>query len=174
MEATRPIPLLDALARAGGMREDAGSDIVVSKEVMRAGTLTRVNQQIPIRKLIDNAETCAAMTRAAVAAMGLQLFAPKGHEAAATTAIVPPAGVDSGDIVNYLRSKFAIVVTDGQGEMKGSLFRIAHIGYFDYMDTIAIVGALEQIAVILKLPLPNLAYGTGLIAAQKVFAELNP
>jgi polysaccharide export outer membrane protein len=55
-QATRPIPLLDALARAGGMREDAGSDIVVSKEVMRAGTLTRVTQKIPVRQLIDNAD----------------------------------------------------------------------------------------------------------------------
>jgi polysaccharide biosynthesis/export protein len=55
-QATRPIPLLDALARAGGMREDAGSDIVVSKEVMRNGTLTRVTQNIPVRKLIDNAD----------------------------------------------------------------------------------------------------------------------
>lgn len=55
-QATRPIPLLDALARAGGMREDAGSDIVVSKEVMRAGTLTRVTQNIPVRQLIDNAD----------------------------------------------------------------------------------------------------------------------
>jgi polysaccharide export outer membrane protein len=55
-QATRPIPLLDALARAGGMREDAGSDIVVSKEVMRDGTLTRVTQNIPVRKLIDNAD----------------------------------------------------------------------------------------------------------------------
>ena len=51
--------------------------------------------------------------------------------------------------------------------MKGSLFRIAHIGFFDYMDTIAVIGALEQVAVALKLPLPNLAFGTGLIAAQK-------
>jgi aspartate aminotransferase-like enzyme len=126
------------------------------------------------KKLVDNAETCAAMTRAAATAMGLKLFAPKGYEAAAATAIVPPAGVDSGLIVKGLRSKFAIIVTDGQGEMKGSLFRIAHIGYFDYMDTIAVIGALEQVAVALKLPLPNLAFGTGLIAAQKVFVELNP
>jgi aspartate aminotransferase-like enzyme len=125
------------------------------------------------RKLVDNAETCAAMTRAAATAMGLKLFAPKGYEAAAATAILPPEGVDSGAIVKGLRSKFAIIVTDGQGEMKGSLFRIAHIGFFDYMDTIAVIGALEQVAVALKLPLPNLAFGVGLIAAQKVYAERN-
>ncbi len=123
------------------------------------------------KKLVHNAETCAAMTRAAATAMGLKLFAPKGSEAAAATAILPPEGTDSGAIVKGLRSKFAIIVTDGQGEMKGSLFRIAHIGFFDYMDTIAVIGALEQVAVALNLPLPNLAFGAGLIAAQKTFVE---
>jgi aspartate aminotransferase-like enzyme len=121
--------------------------------------------------LVESANTCAAMTRAAATAMGFQLFAPKGHEAAAATAIVPPKGTDSGIIVKGLRSKFAAIVTDGQGEMKGSLFRIAHIGFFDYLDTIAIIGALEQVCVAAKLPLANLAFGTGLIAAQKVYAE---
>jgi aspartate aminotransferase-like enzyme len=124
------------------------------------------------KKLVDNAETCAAMTRAAATAMGLKLFAPVGSEAAAATAIVPPEGTDSGIIVKGLRSKFAAIVTDGQGEMKGSLFRIAHIGYFDYMDTIAILGALEQVIIAAKIPLPNMAFGVGLIAAQKTFAEL--
>ena len=122
-------------------------------------------------KLVDNAETCAAMTRAAAEALGLKLFAPKGYEAAAATAILPPEGVDSGVIVKGLKSKFAAIVTDGQGEMKGSLFRIAHIGFFDYLDTIAIIGALEQVAVAAKLPVPGLEFGKGLIAAQKVFAE---
>jgi aspartate aminotransferase-like enzyme len=123
--------------------------------------------------LVDNAETCAAMTRAAASAMGLKLFAPVGYEAAAATAIVPPASVDSGIIVKGLRSRFAAIVTDGQGEMKGSLFRIAHLGFFDYFDTIAIIGALEQVAVAAKLPLPDLSFGVGLTAAQKVYAERN-
>ena len=123
------------------------------------------------KKLVDSAEACAAMTRTAAEAMGLKLFAAKGFEAAATTCIVPPEGVDSGAIVKGLRSKFAIIITDGQGEMKGSLFRIAHIGYSDYMDTIALIGALEQVAVELRLPLPNLALGVGLTAAQQFFAE---
>ncbi len=123
------------------------------------------------KALVDNAETCAAMTRAAATAMGLKLFAPVGYEAAAATAILPPEGTDSGVIVKGLKAKFGAIVTDGQGEMKGSLFRIAHIGYFDYMDTIAIIGALEQVAVAAKLPLPGFEFGKGLIAAQKLFAE---
>jgi polysaccharide biosynthesis/export protein len=55
-QATRPIPLLDAIARAGGIREDAGSDIVVSKQVMQDGKPTRITETIPVRKLIDNAD----------------------------------------------------------------------------------------------------------------------
>src|SRR5271155_3046639 len=123
------------------------------------------------KKLVDNAETCAAMTRAAATALGFKLFAPKGAEAAAATAIVAPEGTDSGTIVKGLKSQFAAIVTDGQGEMKGQLFRIAHIGYFDYMDTIAIIGALEQVIAKTKLPLPNFEFGKGLIAAQKLFAD---
>ena len=122
-------------------------------------------------KLIDNAITCAAMTRAAATALGLKLFAPVGNEAAAATAIVAPEGSDSGTLVKGLKSQFGAIVTDGQGEMKGQLFRIAHIGFFDYMDTIAILGALEQVIHKTKFPAPSFAFGKGLIAAQNFFAE---
>ena len=54
-QATQPIPLLDAIARAGGMREDAGSDIIVSQQFC-GRKATRVTQTIPVRKLIDNAD----------------------------------------------------------------------------------------------------------------------
>jgi aspartate aminotransferase-like enzyme len=118
-------------------------------------------------KLVDNAETCAAMTRAAVEALGLKLFAP-GSPASAATAVLPPAGMDSGAFVKELKTRFAAVITNGQGEMKGQIFRIAHLGYFDYMDTIALIGALEQVAHALKLP--SFAFGKALIAAQNVFA----
>ena len=55
-QATRPIPLLDAIARAGGLREDAGSDIVVSQQVVRDGKPARNTETIPVRKLIDHAD----------------------------------------------------------------------------------------------------------------------
>ena len=121
------------------------------------------------KALVDNAETCAAMTRAAVEALGMKLFAP-GSPAAAATAVLPPAGVDSGVIVKELKNRFGAVITNGQGEMKGQIFRVAHIGLFDYMDTIAIIGALEQVAAS-TLKIPGFAFGQALAAAQKVFAE---
>ncbi|HVJ09639.1 MAG TPA: alanine--glyoxylate aminotransferase family protein [Acidisarcina sp.] len=119
--------------------------------------------------LVENAETCAAMTRAAVEAMGLKLFAPSSP-AAAVTAVLPPEGVDSGSIIKELKSRFAAVITNGQGEMKGKIFRIAHLGFFDYMDTISLVGALEQVAVD-PLKLPGFEFGKALVAAQKVYAS---
>ena len=121
------------------------------------------------KALVDNAETCAAMTRSAVEALGLKLFAPDSP-AAAATAVLPPAGVDSGIFVKELKSRFAVVITNGQGEMKGQIFRIAHIGFFDYMDTIAIVGALEQV-VAKSLTIPGFGFGKALAAAQQTYAE---
>ncbi len=121
------------------------------------------------RKLTENAETIAAMTRAAVQALGMTLFAPDAPSAAAT-AVLPPTGIDSGVIVKELKSRFGAIITNGQGEMKGQIFRIAHLGFFDYMDTIALIGALEQVAV-KSFPGSKVKFGDGLIAAQKVYAE---
>jgi aspartate aminotransferase-like enzyme len=121
------------------------------------------------KKLVDNAETIAAMTRAAVQALGMTLFSPTAP-AAAATAVLPPAGVDSGVIVKELKSRFGVIITNGQGEMKGQIFRIAHLGFFDFMDTIALIGALEQV-VAKSCPQPGFAFGNGLIAAQKLYAE---
>ncbi len=120
-------------------------------------------------KLIENAETIAAMTRSACLAMGMRLFAPDAPSAAAT-AVLPPEGFTSTQFVKAIRARFAAIITDGQGEMKGQIFRIAHLGYFDYLDTVALIGALEQVAV-QDLKLPGVEFGTALIAAQKVYAE---
>ncbi len=118
--------------------------------------------------LIENAETCAQMTRAAVPALGLRLFAPDAP-AAAVTAILPPQGVDSGIIVKEMKTRFALTLTNGQGEMKGQLFRVAHLGYFDPLDTLAVVGALEQVAVD-TLKVPGFQFGSAVAAAQKTLA----
>ncbi len=117
-------------------------------------------------RLIAGAELCAQMTRAAVAALGLRLFAPTAP-ASALTAVVPPAGLDSGKVVAGLRETFGAVVANGQGEMKGKLFRIAHIGYYDYLDTIGVIGALEHVLAAIGAPVE---LGAGLRAAQEVYA----
>jgi aspartate aminotransferase-like enzyme len=117
--------------------------------------------------LIDNAELCAAMTRAGAEALGLKLFA--NSPGAALTAISSPEGIDSGKIIKEFRESFDAVVANGQGEMKGHLFRIAHIGYYDYLDTIGILGALEH--VLARVTGKAVDYGSAVRAAQEVYAR---
>ena len=118
-------------------------------------------------KLIDNAELCAEMTRAGAKALGLELFA--SAPGAALTAITSPDGLDSGKIVKEFRESFDAVIANGQGEMKGQLFRIAHIGYYDYLDTIGILAALEH--VLARTTGKDVEYGAAVRAAQQVYAR---
>lgn len=120
------------------------------------------------RLLVDNAERCAAMTRAAMGTIGLELFASTSPSAA-VTAVKAPAGGSSTDIVKKFKATFGGILSDGQGEMKGQIFRIAHIGFFDYMDTIAMIGGLEH--VVAELTPGKFELGAGLRAAQGVYAE---
>jgi aspartate aminotransferase-like enzyme len=106
-------------------------------------------------ELVNNAELCAEMTRAGVKALGLKLYASDG--------------LDSGKIVKDFRESFDAVVANGQGEMKGKLFRIAHIGYYDYLDTIGILGALEH--VLARVTDKPMEYGASVKAAQEVYAR---
>jgi aspartate aminotransferase-like enzyme len=118
--------------------------------------------------LIDNAITNAAATRAGLVTLGFTLFAPTAP-AAAATAVAVPEGMDSGAVVKALKAKFALVTANGQGEMQGKIFRVAHLGFFDYLDTVAFLGAMEHIA---KDTLGlKVEFGQAVAAAQKVYAE---
>ena len=118
--------------------------------------------------LIANAEMCAAMTRAGVQALGLKLFA-KSSPAAALTAVAAPAGADSTAICKRFRDQFGAVVANGNAEMKGQLFRIAHIGYYDYLDTVGVLAALEH--VIAEAMGSKVEFGCAVRAAQEVYAK---
>jgi aspartate aminotransferase-like enzyme len=129
---------------------------------MGSGNLVKGREE-----LVHNAEICAEMTRAGAKALGLKLYA--SSPAAALTAICAPDGVDSSKIVKEFRESFDAVVANGQGEMKGKLFRIAHIGYYDYLDTIGILGALEH--VLARVIDRSVEYGAAVRAAQQVYAR---
>jgi len=118
-------------------------------------------------ELVNNAELCAEMTRAGAQALGLKLYA--SAPAAALTAIRAPEGVESSALVKEFRESFDAVVANGQGEMKGKLFRIAHIGYYDYLDTIGILGALEH--VLARTTQRSVEYGAAVRAAQEIYAR---
>jgi aspartate aminotransferase-like enzyme len=118
--------------------------------------------------LIENAEMCAAMTRAGVEVLGLKLFAPNAP-AAALTAVAAPPEADSTSICKLFREKFGAVVANGNADLKGQLFRIAHIGYYDYLDTIGVLAALEH--VIVETTGRTVEFGSAVRAAQEVYAR---
>jgi aspartate aminotransferase-like enzyme len=117
--------------------------------------------------LIANAALLAEATRAAVQALGLRLFAPCSPSNA-VTAVCAPEGMDSGSIVKEMRARFGAIVANGQGSMKGKIFRLAHLGYYDAADLFAVLAALE--IVLLKVG-HKVELGSGVRAAQEIYLK---
>jgi aspartate aminotransferase-like enzyme len=108
----------------------------------------------------------ASATRSAAQALGLALFAEKPSNA--VTAITSPQGIDAGKIVKAMRERHGMVIANGQDRLKGMSFRIGHMGAYDEADIVAVVGALEDA---LSVSGHAVEPGTGVTAAQRVFAE---
>jgi aspartate aminotransferase-like enzyme len=124
-------------------------------------------KELTLPKLVDNAQQLAHATRLAAKALGLELFAPDSP-AASVTSIKAPAGMDSSVIVKDFRSRFGSIIANGQGTMKGQIFRIAHLGYFDFPDLFAMVAELE---LILHANGHPVKFGSGVAAVQQYYAE---
>ena len=124
-------------------------------------------EQLTMAKLVDNAQQLAHATRIACGALGLELFAPDSP-GSSVTSIKAPKGMDSGVIVKEFKSRFGSIIANGQGSMKGQIFRIAHLGYFDFPDLFAMVAELE---LILHANGAKVEFGKGVAAVQRVYAE---
>jgi len=117
--------------------------------------------------LIANAALLAEATRQAAKALGLKPFA-SCSPANAVTAVCAPQGMDSGSIVKEMRTRFGAIVANGQGSMKGQIFRLAHLGYYDMADLFAVVAALE---VVLQKLGHRVELGSGVRAAEEVYLQ---
>jgi len=124
-------------------------------------------REVGRENLIANAALLAEAARAAGTALGLKLFA-ESNPANAVTAIYAPAGMDSGLIVKEIRNRFGAIITNGQGTMKGKIFRLAHLGYYDFLDLISVVTALE--IALVKLG-QRVDLGAGVRAAEEVYLQ---
>ena len=78
-------------------------------------------------------------------AMGLDLFSPDDERSAVVTAIRAPDGVDGTEVVSGLNDRFGITIANGQGDLKGKIFRIGHIGWFDIFDITTALAAVELV-----------------------------
>ncbi len=109
----------------------------------------------------------AEAVRAAVKALGLELFAPNAFSDV-VTAVKVPAVIDGEKLVKSMRDTHGVTIAGGQSEMKGKIFRFAHMGYIGEYDIIAGISCLEKV-------LSQMGYefelGAGVSAAEKVFLK---
>jgi len=119
---TPPVSLVAGLDVALGILFDQGLDAVFERHV-RLGRACREGAK----------------------AMGLELFSPDDDRSAVVTAIRAPDGIDATELVRSLRDRFGITIANGQGVLKGKIFRIGHIGYFDVFDITTALAAVEVV-----------------------------
>lgn len=124
-------------------------------------------QKAGLQSVFQYHERLARATRTGVKAMGLEIFA-KAPSNGVTSVCVPASIPEGGKIVSYMRDNFGITIAGGQDQYKGKIFRLAHLGWFDELDMITILGATE-------LTLSKLGHkldiGKGVGAALQSFSE---
>ena len=106
-------------------------------------------------------ERLATALRAAIAALGLRLFSDSPSYA--VTPVWVPEGVEWKAFNTTLKNVQGITVAGGQDDFAGKIFRVSHLGYYDDLDIVACVAALENT---LAAHGYRFSPGAGLAAAQ--------
>ncbi len=109
-------------------------------------------------------ERLAAALRAGVLGLGLKLFSDS--PSFAVTPVWVPDGVAWKSFNKVLKGEKGITIAGGQDEFKDKIFRVSHLGYYDELDMIAFVGALEQTLAAVGY---SFTPGAGLSAMQHTF-----
>jgi len=130
-------------------------------------TVIQMLEREGLANVFKRHDRMARATRAGAEALGLGLFCT-ATPSPAVTAVMAPPGVDSELIVKGYSQAYNITIAGGQGEMKGKLFRLGHMGYAAEFDVIVALAALEQVLADLGQPVD---FGAGVRGAQKIFAE---
>ncbi len=99
-----------------------------------------------IEQAWDRSRRLGFACREGAKAMGLELFSPDEDRSAVVTAIRVPEDVDGSSIVRAMREQSGVTVAGGQGELKGRIVRIGHIGAIELADVTAALEALESAA----------------------------
>ncbi|MFM8943824.1 MAG: pyridoxal-phosphate-dependent aminotransferase family protein [Actinomycetota bacterium] len=102
----------------------------------------------------------------AIRALGLDLFGEDPDRNWAVTSIRAPEGIDGDDVVARVRKDHGVVLAPGQGPLKGKVFRVGHLGYYDHLDMLRGLAALEMTLADMGVPVKP---GAAVAAAETVF-----
>jgi aspartate aminotransferase-like enzyme len=109
-------------------------------------------------------ESLANACRQGCNALGMKLFS--NSPSFAVTPVWLPEGVAWSAFNKALKNSNGITVAAGQDEFKGKIFRISHLGYYDELDMLTVIGGLERA---LKEINFDFEIGAGVSAVQKAF-----
>ena len=101
-------------------------------------------RQEGLEALFQRHEKLARATREAVKALGLDLYAADSPSNA-VTAVKIPEGIDGERLKDLFFERFGITVAEGQDRAKGKIIRIAHLGYYEKLDMVMVISALEML-----------------------------
>jgi serine---pyruvate transaminase len=125
-------------------------------------------EQEGLEEVYERHRLLGRATREAARALELDLLGDVDENANVVTAIKLPESIDGAKVPKTMRDRFGITIAGGQEHLKGKIARIAHCGYFGAFDIVVTIAALE-------MTLRELGHeaelGTGVAAAQRVFAE---
>lgn len=121
--------------------------------------------EMGVDELVRNANCLAGMSRVACRAMGLEMLTDSPSDS--VTAVRTP--FDSGLVVKGLKKKFGAIIANGQDALQGKIFRLAHLGNYDYLDTMGVIAALEVVLADAGLKFES---GAGFKAAQAEYKRL--
>ncbi len=124
-------------------------------------------QKEGLENAFERHRVLANATREAMKALGLELFS-KESPSNSVTAIEAPSGLDGQEVYKNLRVKYGITAAGGQGQAKGKIFRIAHLGYADTFDIITAIAGVEMVLKSMGYPVK---LGTGVSVAQELLMK---
>jgi serine---pyruvate transaminase len=125
----------------------------------------KMMQKDGLENIFKRHKAMASATRAAMQALGLELFAPTAASDG-VTAVKVPEGIDGEKLVKTMRDTYGVTIAGGQDELKGKVFRIAHMGFIAESDIITALACLEKV---LKQMGYKFNLGASVKAAEEVF-----
>jgi len=154
------------LAKKAWAQTDTPFTPAISVIIALKAALDIVRQQ-GLENIFARHKKMAEATRKAMLALGLELFAPSAASEG-VTAVKVPQGIDGEKLVKTMRDTHGVTIAGGQSELKGKIFRIAHMGYINEFDIILGISCLEKV-------LCQMGYkfelGKGVKAAEEIFLK---
>jgi len=133
-------------------------------QILALDEVLKMMREEGLEELYDRHRRNARAARESLRELGLEVFG-KPHSDA-VTAVQTPDSIHPDEVVETMREEHGAVIAGGQKHLSSEVFRLGHIGFFDYRDMLHELGALELTLRELGAPVEP---GDAVRTAQAVF-----